>query len=105
MPTPTSEQTRLKMDAVTTTPLANPADSQFRANADMNNFKVNLFGFVIIWFELLKFASEKGQKPDVSVRASRRRRRGAVRRTARVRQRAAQPDSVATVSPIRPESR
>jgi hypothetical protein len=59
--------TRLKMDALTRTPFKNPADAQFEAHAEMNNFKVNLFGFVIIWFELLKFSAKKGQKPDVAV--------------------------------------
>ncbi len=59
--------TRLKMDALTTTPFKNPADAQFQAHAEINNFKINLFGFVIIWFELLKFSSKKGQKPDVTV--------------------------------------
>jgi hypothetical protein len=59
--------THLVMNALTSTPFKNPADVQFHASAVMNNFKVNLFGFVIVWFELLKFSSEKGQKPDVSV--------------------------------------
>jgi hypothetical protein len=68
---PTADQskpaTRLKMDALTRTPFKNPADAQFEAHAEMNNFKVNLFGFVIVWFELLKFSARKGQKPDVAV--------------------------------------
>ena len=59
--------TRLKIDAITRTPFKNPADVQFEARAEMKNFKVNLFGFVIIWFELLQFSSKKGQKPDVAV--------------------------------------
>jgi len=33
----------------------------------MTNFKVNLFGFIIIWFDGLTFKASRGKKPDVSV--------------------------------------
>jgi len=59
--------TRLVMEGVTTTPLGAPQDATFRADAEIDNFKVNLFGFVIVWFERLAFRAEKGQKPDVAV--------------------------------------
>jgi hypothetical protein len=42
-------------------------DASYEAIANLNNFKVNLFGIVIISFENLKFVSRKGQKPDVTV--------------------------------------
>jgi hypothetical protein len=60
--------TTLSMRSVMTTPIANPGDATYEATADLTNFKVNLFGFVILWFEHLAFAARKGQKPDVSVR-------------------------------------
>jgi hypothetical protein len=60
-------KTHLKIDAVTRTPFKDPAGVEFTAFAEMKNFKVNLFGFVIIWFETLRFTSTKGQKPDVAV--------------------------------------
>jgi hypothetical protein len=59
--------TQLVMEGLMTTPLGDPAAAHFRADAELNNFKVNLFGFVIIWFENLRFTAEKGQKPDVAV--------------------------------------
>jgi hypothetical protein len=64
---PGKQPTVLSMRGLTTTPLANPAETQFEATANLNNFKVNLFGFVIIWFETLSFNAKKGQKPDVAV--------------------------------------
>lgn len=64
---PDKGPTVLSMRGLTTTPLANPAATQFEATANLNNFKVNLFGFVIIWFETLAFNAKKGQKPDVTV--------------------------------------
>ena len=57
----------LSMNGLMTTPLGNPADTNFEATASLTNFKVNLFGFVIIWFETLSFHAKKGQKPDVAV--------------------------------------
>jgi hypothetical protein len=33
----------------------------------MTNFKVNLFGFIIIWFDGLRFKASRGKKPDVAV--------------------------------------
>jgi hypothetical protein len=60
-------ETTLEMRGLVTTPVKSPADADFSATATINNFKVNLFGFIIIWFELLSFAAKKGQKPDVQV--------------------------------------
>jgi hypothetical protein len=33
----------------------------------VTNFKVNLFGFVIVWFDDLRFTADDGSKPDVAV--------------------------------------
>lgn len=60
-------QTRLAMQGVVATPIANLGDATFTAEAGLDNFKVNLFGFVIVWFERLSFKAQKGQKPDVAV--------------------------------------
>jgi hypothetical protein len=59
--------TRLIMSGVVRTPLDPAQPASFQASAVMNNFKVNLFGFVILWFEELSFKTKSGQKPDVSV--------------------------------------
>ena len=64
---PAKAQTTLAMNGLVTTPIKNPGDASFEATASIDNFKVNLFGFIIIWFELLKFVAKKGQKPDVQV--------------------------------------
>jgi hypothetical protein len=55
------------MHGLITTPVQNPQNATFEAKAGLSNFKVNLFGFVIIWFEDLRFSSKNGQKPDVAV--------------------------------------
>jgi len=39
----------------------------FNSTATLDHFKVNLFGFVTIWFDRLSFTSRSGQKPDVAV--------------------------------------
>jgi hypothetical protein len=59
--------TRLELEGITTTPLGGAGDATFRAEGELNNFKVNLFGFVILWFERLRFLAETGKKPDVTV--------------------------------------
>ena len=59
--------TRLVMSGTVTTPVADPQGSHYEATASLDNFKVNLFGFVIIWFKMLRFTAAKGQKPDVAV--------------------------------------
>jgi hypothetical protein len=57
----------LTMHGLITTPLEKPEEADFRATAKLENFKVNLFGFIILWFDELSFAARKGQKPDVAV--------------------------------------
>jgi hypothetical protein len=59
--------TQFVMDSLVTTPLDDPSQADYKATAFLTNFKVNLFGFIILWFDQLSFDSKKGQKPDVSV--------------------------------------
>jgi hypothetical protein len=59
------EQTKLVMHAVMSAPIANPTASTFKADATLNDFKVDLFGFLILWFTKLQFIAQSGQKPDV----------------------------------------
>jgi hypothetical protein len=55
------------MHGVVSAPIAQPAATTFNAQASLLNFKVNLFGFIIIWFDQLRFSSKTGSKPDVAV--------------------------------------
>jgi hypothetical protein len=64
---PDKPETHLKMKGTARTPLDPALAPAFEATAVLNNFKVNLFGFIILWFEELSFRSKSGQKPDVSV--------------------------------------
>ena len=40
-------------------------DPEVIVNAELTNFKLNLFGCVIIWFDKLQFKMKAGEKPDV----------------------------------------
>ncbi|MEX3858198.1 hypothetical protein AB3X94_29840 [Paraburkholderia sp. BR10923] len=64
---PSGPDTRLVMSGIVTTPIQSAASPTIQASATLNNFKVNLFGFIILWFEKLEFNAKRGQKPDVSV--------------------------------------
>jgi len=64
---PNGPETRLVMNGTVRTPRDPALAPSFRATAVLNNFKVNLFGFIILWFEHLSFNTKSGQKPDVSV--------------------------------------
>lgn len=44
-----------------------PGTPQSFTDASLTNFKINLFGFVHIWFRELVFSVEAGKKPDVDV--------------------------------------
>jgi hypothetical protein len=59
-------QTTLEMHGVVSARKDGSAPS-FSATATLDHFKVNLFGFVTLWFDRLKFISRTGQKPDVTV--------------------------------------
>lgn len=63
---PDGAETRLAMHGVIRSPL-NGGASTFEAEASLRHFKVNLFGFILIWFDQLKFLSKTGSKPDVAV--------------------------------------
>jgi hypothetical protein len=59
--------TVLAMHGVVSAPVINPAATTFQATASIVHFKVNLFGFVTVWFDELRFSSKSGSKPDVAV--------------------------------------
>lgn len=59
--------THLTMNGLVLTPINPALTASFEATATLNNFKVNLFGFIILWFEELAFRARSGQKPDVTV--------------------------------------
>lgn len=59
--------TNLAMSGLLSAPVADPSGSTFEANASLNDFKVNLFGFFILHFLRLHFDVKRGQKPDVAV--------------------------------------
>ena len=62
-----NEPTKLHMHGLVTTPLKDPTSATSTATAELTNFKVNLFGFIVLWFDELRFAAAAGQKPDVTV--------------------------------------
>lgn len=59
--------TVLQMNGVVSSPIAKPSATTFTATASVVNFKVNLFGFVTVWFDRLEFTAKSGSKPDVAV--------------------------------------
>jgi hypothetical protein len=67
VPNPDGAQTVLEMHSVVSSPIANPAATTFNATASIVNFRVNLFGFITIWFDRLRFIAKTGAKPDVAV--------------------------------------
>jgi hypothetical protein len=67
VPKPEGVDTTLEMHGVVSSPIAQPSATTFNANASLEHFKVNLFGFIIIWFDRLKFTAKTGSKPDVAV--------------------------------------
>jgi hypothetical protein len=59
--------TTLTMTGRTVTPFDPAAPITREANAELTFFKLNLFGFIILWFDRIKFDQRPGQKPDVTV--------------------------------------
>ena len=57
----------LDMHGIVSAPIANPAATTFNATASIVHFKVNLFGFITVWFDRLAFTAKTGAKPDVAV--------------------------------------
>lgn len=60
-------QTKLTMHGVVSAPLDGSAAPTFNATATIENFRVNLFGFVTLWFDTLRFTAQTAAKPDVAV--------------------------------------
>ncbi|MDK2744429.1 MAG: hypothetical protein NDI90_16125 [Nitrospira sp. BO4] len=60
--------TRLKMNGVVRTPRDPALPVTQEATATLTNFKLNLFGAIILWFEEIAFDTKNGRKPDVTVR-------------------------------------
>lgn len=59
--------TTLTMTGRTVTPFDPTAAITREASAELTNFKLNLFGFIILWVDRIKFDQRPGQKPDVTV--------------------------------------
>jgi hypothetical protein len=57
----------LEMHGLVSAPIASPTATTFNATASIVHFKVNLFGFVTVWFDKLKFTAKTAAKPDVAV--------------------------------------
>jgi hypothetical protein len=57
----------LEMHGLVSAPIATPSATTFNATASIVHFKINLFGFVTVWFDQLKFSAKSGTKPDVAV--------------------------------------
>ena len=57
----------MEMHGLVSAPVATPTATTFQATASIAHFKVNLFGFVTVWFDRLEFRAKAGSKPDVSV--------------------------------------
>jgi hypothetical protein len=59
--------TRLLMRGRAVVPLGNPQGATRSAYAALNDFKLNLYGCIILAFDKIEFDARPGQKPDVSV--------------------------------------
>ena len=55
------------MHATVSAPINQPTAVSTDALASIENFKINLFGFITIWFDRLQFAAKSGAKADVMV--------------------------------------
>ncbi|MDX6611165.1 MAG: hypothetical protein QOD75_351 [Blastocatellia bacterium] len=59
--------TKLSMHGVVSAPLDGSTAPTFNATASLEKFRINLFGFITIWFDALRFTAQTGAKPDVAV--------------------------------------
>lgn len=59
--------TTFEMHGLVSAPLNKGNPTTFEAIATLDNFKVNLFGAVTVWFDKLRFTTKTGAKPDVTV--------------------------------------
>ena len=57
----------LKMHGKVVTPGGAGSAPTREAFATINNFKLNLFGCLVLWFDKITFDAKPGQKPDVTV--------------------------------------
>lgn len=64
---PEGTTTTLSISSLASTPINNPSAATFESEATLVNFRINLFGFIIIWFDRLLFETRAGSKPDVLV--------------------------------------
>lgn len=64
---PIGNSTKLTLDTKIVSYLNNPSATEFSSKGELVHFKVNLFSFVIVWFDKLKFEASQGGKPDVTV--------------------------------------
>lgn len=64
---PEGTTTTLSISSLASTPINNPSAATFESEATLVNFKINLFGFIIVWFDNLQFETKVGSKPDVMV--------------------------------------
>jgi len=53
--------------AAITTAFADLRPPETHVEGTLDHFKVNLFGAIVLWFDLLRFRSEAGHKPEVDV--------------------------------------
>ncbi|MEP7705385.1 hypothetical protein [Paraglaciecola sp. 25GB23A] len=59
--------TLFSMQATVTAPINQANATSTDVLASIEHFKINLFGFITIWFDRLQFAAKSGSKPDVMV--------------------------------------
>jgi hypothetical protein len=59
--------TKLTMHGVVSAPLDGSSEPTFKATASLVKFRINLYGFITIWFDELRFTAQTGAKPDVAV--------------------------------------
>lgn len=60
-------RTKLTMRGIVSAPLDGSGAPTFNATATLVKFRINLFGFITIWFDELRFTAQTGAKPDVAV--------------------------------------
>ncbi len=59
--------TKLTMHGSVSAPIDGSSAPTFNATATLVKFRINLFGFITIWFDQLRFTAQTGAKPDVAV--------------------------------------
>ncbi|GAB5379093.1 MAG: hypothetical protein Alis3KO_10800 [Aliiglaciecola sp.] len=59
--------TSFSMHGVVSAPIGQVNQITAASLATLENFKINLFGFITIWFDRLQFSTKTGSKPDVMV--------------------------------------